>query len=312
LIRTVNSASVGLTRNITSISEVVSFLGFGIIRSMVIRLRLNEILVAKNEQDAQDMEDLWVHSLAVSYAATNLALRVPDVDGGFVATLGLLHDIGKMALLAQLPEQTAELRRHPQCEAAISPLVREASLLGTDHAGLGANLAAAWQLPADLIQGIRKHHNFVDPFHSTDPLSLRKALHVVQIADQLAKYCYAHADCVEINAIPDDVFELLGLEPSLPKLLDEKMRAAIGRAIFFAEANSQHAIARPGRFLRPLSADAARELLNAAPGGELRVDQDDAAITAMFSAHVPALDDNAVDNNEIPSIARSIAHARLS
>ena len=110
LLRTANSAAMGLSRTITSVSEAVSYLGFGTVKAMVIRLRLDEVLAPKNDESAQEADDLWVHSLAVSYAAECLARQIGGVDHGFVATLGLLHDVGKLAVLSQLPAEAAKVR----------------------------------------------------------------------------------------------------------------------------------------------------------------------------------------------------------
>ena len=210
LLRTANGAAMGLSRTISSVSEAVSYLGFATVKTMLIQLRLNEVLACKTGQAALDSDDLWVHSLAVSYAAEYLAKQIGGVDPGFAATLGLLHDIGKMAVLAQLPEEAAAGIRNEVPSESVSRLALEARVLGMDHAGLGANLAAKWKLPADLIQAIRSHHKPSSAFHATDPLPLRKAVHIVQIANQLAKYCYPHSDRMEIDTVSDDVFSLLG------------------------------------------------------------------------------------------------------
>ena len=64
-----------------------------IVRSLVVRMRLEQILPRGAGQAGYDAEDLWIHSLAVSYAADCLADRVSGVDRGLVATLGLLHPL---------------------------------------------------------------------------------------------------------------------------------------------------------------------------------------------------------------------------
>jgi len=286
LIRTVNAAAVGLARKISSVSEAVSYLGFGAVKSMVVRLRLEEVLAPRDPQTALDTEDLWVHSLAVSYAAECLARRVPGMDPGFAATLGLLHDIGKLAIIAQLPEQSAALK-----QVTGDALAHEAQVLGVDHAGIGANLGANWKLPADLVQAIRFHHFPQQAFHETDPLPLRQAVFAVHIANQLAKYCFTHSDAMEIAQVSDEAFALLGLEPSLPKLLDQKMRAAIGRAVLLADANTKRSAATPRRFMRFLTGDQAMRAANAA-GGEPRVTIDESAIDELLAQDVPVYADN--------------------
>jgi putative nucleotidyltransferase with HDIG domain len=287
LIRTVNAAAVGLSRKISSVSEAVSYLGFGAVKSMVVRLRLEEVLTPRNSERAMDTEDLWVHSLAVSYAAECLARRVNGMDPGFAATLGLLHDIGKLAIIAQLPKESAALK------SAESSLANEAKLLGVDHAGIGANLGAQWKLPADLVQAIRYHHFPRQAYHPTDPLPLRQAVYVLQIANQLAKYCFTHADSVEIEQVSDEAFALLGIEASLPKLLDAKMRAAIGRAVLLADANTRRSAATPRRFLRILTGEQAMQAATARSTAS-RVTVDDAAIDELLSENVKMYVENSI------------------
>jgi putative nucleotidyltransferase with HDIG domain len=286
LIRTVNAAAVGLVRKISSVSEAVSYLGFGAVKSMVVRLRLQDVLSPRNEQAALDAEDLWVHSLAVSYAADCLARRINGMDAGFAATLGLLHDIGKLAIIAQLPAEAKELNRQTE-----NALAEEAKVLGVDHAGIGANLGATWKLPADLVQAIRFHHRPGQAFHETDPIALRQAVFVVHIANQLAKYCFNYSDSMEIEEVSDEAFGLLGLEPSLPKLLDAKMRSAIGRAVLLADANTRRSATTPRRFLRFFTLDQCTRAAMA-PGTEPRIKTDDAAIKELLAETVAVYEEN--------------------
>ena len=77
---------------------------------------------------------------------------------------------------------------------------------------------------------------------------------MLQIANQLAKYCYPYCDQMQIEKLPDETFALVGLEPSIMKLLNSRMKQTIGRAIFFADSNNdQQKAATPRRFLRPLT-----------------------------------------------------------
>jgi putative nucleotidyltransferase with HDIG domain len=283
LLRTVNSAAIGLSRKITSVSEAVSYLGFATVKSIVVRLRLRDVLKAQTPQARQDSQDIWVHSLAVSYAAECLAATAAGVDRGFVSTLGLLHDIGKLAVIAKLPEQADALRKSAADDPNEDPLAAERRILGVDHAHLGGELAAAWKLPADLVQAIHWHHHPASAFHVSDPLPLRKAVHVLQIANQLAKYCYPYCDQMQIEKLPDETFALVGLEPSIMKLLNSRMKQTIGRAIFFADSNNdQQKAATPRRFLRPLTGAQAVACVNAAGEPSTRVAVDDDGVAKMF------------------------------
>ncbi|MGA2583150.1 MAG: HDOD domain-containing protein [Tepidisphaeraceae bacterium] len=259
LLRTVNSAAFGLPNKINSVSQAVSYLGFGSVRSLVVQMRLERMLPQRNAQAAAEAEDLWAHALAVSYIASALAERMPDVDRGFIATLGLLHDIGRMAMLSQFPDRAAKLRAAKIVEDETC-LQREARIFGADHAAIGAMLGNRWQLPADLTLAIRWHHCPELAYHSTDPLPLRKALCLVQIADQLAKYCFAYAEDVEISEPSPMAVELLGIDHPLEQMIDAKVRAAATQAILLADENSNRPANSVRPFLRLRSGEAAVQL----------------------------------------------------
>lgn len=282
LIRTVNSAAFGLNRKVTSVADAVSYLGFSSVKSMVLQLQLEQMLGGGDANP--DLQDLWVHSLMVSYIVDVLAKRVAGVDRGFVSTLGLLHDIGKLVILTQFEKEAQQLRAAGGEASRQSSLAEEQRLLGVNHADLGANVAAKWGLPADLVKAIRFHHIPEQAFEPTDPKALHQAAYLVQISNQLAKYCYAYADDVELDAIASDTLESLGFGPELASLLDPEVCAAASRAIFFAY--ERHAGATSvRRFLSLRRGEQAAALLASAaeiPAEAVRITIDDAVCESMF------------------------------
>lgn len=233
LIRAVNSAAFGLTRKITSASEAVNFIGFASVKAMVLRLQLDRA-IGGSKADA-DVQDLWVHSLITSYLADELARKVPGVDRGFAATLGLLHDLGKLVVATQFPAEAERLKAAAAADPTEGQLARETRVLGVDHATLGANLAGRWGLPGDLVRAIRYHHAPADAFEKSDPEALHQAVAVVHVADQLAKYCYVYQDQTEVDVVEPKTLRRLGFQDDLSLLLTPEVRAAATRAIFFGD-----------------------------------------------------------------------------
>jgi putative nucleotidyltransferase with HDIG domain len=287
LLRAVNSASCALTRKVTSVAEAVSYLGFATVRSIVVRSRLDQSLpraAATAWQSAADTRDLWIHCLAVSYIADALAQRVPGVDRSFASTLGLLHDIGKLAIVAKLgsyalPTETSNELLHN----------REVKEWGVDHAALGALLALRWSLPADLVKAIRWHQHPERAFEPTDPPALRKAAYVVQIANELAKYVYPYADEMELDPTAQFACTVLGLNTPIANLMDVPIRAAVTRAILFGFEDASGTL--PRRFIRLRSPSEAAALAESAGAGShqlgrIRVDQD--LVAAALQTQNPA------------------------
>ena len=72
-------------------------------------------------------------------------------------TAGLLHDVGKLVLLDELPEKCGEIS-----ELVGSANCRlweaEAEILGTTHAQIGAYLMGIWGLSESSVEAIAFHH----------------------------------------------------------------------------------------------------------------------------------------------------------
>ncbi len=246
ILRMVNAAALGLPRKITSVAQAVSYLGFDTVRALVVQLRLEQMLPHRTPEAAAEADGLWAHSMAVSYIGTVLAERVLDLDRGFISTLGLLHDIGRLAILSKFPDRRGALAAAGAENE--SRMDREAKAFGADHAAIGALLSNRWKLPADLTMAIRWHHNPEKAFEPTDPEALRKSVYLIHLADQIAKYCFSYAHDMEIERPAEGTFERLGLSAtSVPELIDAKVRAAATQAILFADENSK----RPLTTVRP-------------------------------------------------------------
>lgn len=286
LIRTVNSAAFGLTRKITSVSEAVNYLGFSMVKSMVLRLQLDVVLGGKAKSN-DDVLDLWIHSLIVSYIGDVLAKRVAGVDRGFVATLGLLHDIGKLAVHTQFPNESKMLRDLiANGENDEGLLAREARVLGVDHAELGANLVSKWGLPGDLVKAIRWHHAPSRAFEPCDPKALHQAMTILQIANQLAKYCYVYSDQTEVDEISPEMLSQVGFGPDITGLLDAEVCLAASRAILLADDGGGRPVTSVHRFIRLNRGETGAAVIKAlaeTPAGASQISVNDELCEAIFN-----------------------------
>lgn len=154
----VNSGFWGLPRKISHPTEAVAYLGLDVVRALV--LSLGAFSGAEvTRLGGFSMTRLWNHSLAVATAARRVAILESAShavrESAFVA--GLLHDIGKIVLAMNFPDDYAaalaashggnqELRH------------REAETFGADHAEVGGYLLGLWGLPPPVVEAIRHHH----------------------------------------------------------------------------------------------------------------------------------------------------------
>ena len=142
-------------------------------------------------------------------------------------------------------------------------------------------------MPGDLVRAIRWHHEPGRAFEATDPKPLHQAVYLVQLANQLAKYCYVYGDRTEIDAVDDAAFDTLGLPKDLTALLDDRVRAAATKAILCAHDASARPATGVRRFLRLNRGAAMTAMLeqtrNAGPRRSGGVAIDDAVTTAAMT-----------------------------
>lgn len=232
LLRLVNSAAFGLRREILSIDEAVAYLGFSTVKSLVVRLKLGPMLTGGDGKKSKGYspEKLWLHSVAVGQTAEHLAKKVGGVDPWLAGTIGLLHDIGKLAINSTFPNVVDKLWEGSAGDESF--LARERRLFGADHAFIGGYLAAKWELPSDLVEAIRLHHM---PAGDAAVLGLApelfRAVCVVHVANQLVKYCQVYCVDMEIDIVPEPIMTELGLSADLEKLLDRQTKQIIEQSV---------------------------------------------------------------------------------
>ncbi len=242
LLRVVNSAASGLRREILTVDQAVTYLGFSTVRSLVVRLQMGGLMPSRSAGGAYDAEKLWMHSVAVSQVAEHLALRVGNVDPWLCSTIGLLHDIGKLAINSQFPQQGRKLwDRSGDAAADESFLARERRLFGADHAFLGAYLTSRWEFPGELTEAIRLHHLPAEQSHDALRPDVLRAVGVTHVANQLVKYSHVYCEDMEIDIIHPEMLTSLGLPPLLEDLLDPKVEGVIERATKLGAAASADA-----------------------------------------------------------------------
>src|SRR2546423_1855195 len=107
------------------------------------------------------IENCWKHSLATALIAKWLApyYRLsPDL----VYTTGLMHDVGRLGLLAAEPEQYAKLLTSVDGSSA-DMLLAEKWAFRIDHCEAGFFLAKTWGLPDEFWLPASQHHAARNP-----------------------------------------------------------------------------------------------------------------------------------------------------
>ncbi len=156
VLRVVNSAYYGLSRQITSIDQAVVFLGFNSIKNLALSIAAIGML-PESPMAGFDGQRYLFHSLTCASMARQLAHRLPQSDPQDCFIAGLLHDFGKVVVAQFMP---VEFRRSMELSVwkDVSLHVALQEVVGVDHASIGAMLAHKWHFADDLVQTIAHLH----------------------------------------------------------------------------------------------------------------------------------------------------------
>lgn len=175
VLQLVNSAFFGLFQKVESPARAVNLLGLETVKNLVLGVgAFSEIKVTSK---LFPVKRLWSHSMAVAACAKQIALSESDdkelIDHCFIA--GLLHDIGKLVLLAQLVDKYEQAVLLAE-EKTICLRMAEKEIFDTVHGDIGAYLMGLWGMPGPVVEAIGFHHR-LDNYPDTN-FSPAIAIHV--------------------------------------------------------------------------------------------------------------------------------------
>jgi putative nucleotidyltransferase with HDIG domain len=154
ILRVSNSALYGLSRRIDNISHAVVVLGTEVVKRLALTVALGRF--SRSFMRVHGLRVCWDHSVACALIAEELA-QAMNQPKDRAYTAGLLHDIGRLALLACYPVEYNNLFVVAR-ENDFDELECEWELFDVDHCAAGAWLARHWNLPEDFVEAISQHH----------------------------------------------------------------------------------------------------------------------------------------------------------
>lgn len=203
VLRVANSAFYGLPRQVGSIQEAVTVLGFSAVRSLVLSAGFVGAF-STDDEVCVDRNLYWQRSLATATYAKSVAKCLRQ-DGETAFSAGLLHDIGILVLDVCDHERFTALWQSVQ--GGKSGLIEaERAAFGFDHAELGAEVARRWKFPHVIEDAIRYHYQ---PEHR--PLQILTG--ILQVAALLA--CFSEKKQPEdewFGGIPQHLRDALKLD----------------------------------------------------------------------------------------------------
>lgn len=155
ILRIANSAFYSVKT--ASIKQAIVYLGYSNIKNIV----LTTTLFDNKNLSPHEKEPLWNHSNLCNRILHMLYRNLLDSKlQDVTATAGLLHDIGKVFLLTNFPEEYSLINREMKRETL--PLCKvkdlEEEYIGISHQEVGAYLLDWWELPLPVVEAALFHH----------------------------------------------------------------------------------------------------------------------------------------------------------
>jgi putative nucleotidyltransferase with HDIG domain len=215
LLRVVNSSFYGLPNKIETLSRAVTIVGADDLRNLVMAATAMRTFTGIPKQ-LVDMTEYWQHSVTTGVMAQSLAKHSNVLHSERLFVMGLLHDIGRLAIYLTLPEKATDVLYITGGDNWILPQT-EADIIGFTHLDVGAELMRSWGLP-DSFAAVAGYHN--NPQQAGDYQLETSLVHIAK--------AIANGEMVGLNvkemlwAINPFAWEMTGLSPeTVSPMIDE-------------------------------------------------------------------------------------------
>ncbi|MGW8193587.1 MAG: HDOD domain-containing protein [Desulforhopalus sp.] len=184
ILKVANSAFFGIPREVSTIERAIVVLGYEEIRNIVIGKAVFASLPKLTKETKKNVALFWEHAFTCGLAAKIIGKDL-QISSSELFIAGLIHDIGKIAILMAFPSEYNMLRdlSEPDHDRITN---EERKSFGVSHDDAGLRLAKKWLLPQQLLMAIGYHH-----IPHSAPAYIEYPL-IIQAADIISLiYCYS-------------------------------------------------------------------------------------------------------------------------
>jgi HD-like signal output (HDOD) protein len=201
ILKIANSVLYGRPKEVSSLESAITVLGFDEIQNIVLSKSVLNSFGTVFKRNDQTIKKFWDHSFTCALAGRIIAEHFSISSPGRFFIGGLIHDIGKLALLLTLPEDYAA-EKWLDGFSELEKLEEEKSLFTITHEEVGAQLLKKWDFPEHLVYGLQFHHH-----PASSPGSHGFPI-IIQLADALSYIC-CNYDKEEIYNVENTIRELV-------------------------------------------------------------------------------------------------------
>lgn len=155
LLQLANASIFGAGRPVRSVKDAVERVGLDPIRSAVLSLHFFRSMQGHEFPAGFSIDQLQAESWEAARLANEM---VKDLEMKKCAvSASVLKNIGRLVLATNAPSEFMRVSKEAKDSGRAEYSV-EQTLLGCDHAEIGAQLLALWGLPVSLVEAVAYHH----------------------------------------------------------------------------------------------------------------------------------------------------------
>ncbi len=181
ILQIANSALFGRPKQVKSLQDAIMVLGFNEVKSFVLGTAVVSSFKETAKRHDRAVSRFWDHAFTTGLAAKIIGEQLNRPSGQYFIA-GLLHDIGKLAMLLTFDDEYS-----PETWMTVfsndEQLKNEKHTFGVSHDHVGSHLLRKWNFPDEILSITMFHHA---PLGETEFASFAQ---IVQLADVISHLC---------------------------------------------------------------------------------------------------------------------------
>ena len=215
VLKLVNSAYYGFPKQISTIQQAITILGFTTIKGIILSASIYKMFSSEGAGSEFNYKQFWKHSLLVAFASKLIGKYSKDLVSSDIFSAAFLHDIGKI-ILAQYDRDNYTNVCIQNELSEFDYLKEEEKYCGINHCELGNIVAYSWNLPEVFCDVITYHHN---PEKS---INFKNECMAVYLANYITNNVMSN-NSLTIDKIMLDILEKLNISVDNINIILEKL-----------------------------------------------------------------------------------------
>ncbi|PZN28545.1 MAG: hypothetical protein DIU71_15845 [Proteobacteria bacterium] len=184
-------------RTVTDLKGAINRIGHNNVRTAAVSFAIAQLRRASELQEiAGELAKLWKEATLAAALAHAIASRVRVANADEALLAGLLHNVGKLYILARA-NRHAQLFKDPE---TLAHVIRDW------HANVGKAIVENWEFPEHIVEAVAEHENLDRDAASPDMTD------VLTVAVTMAAFMGHEVEDFELNMLGVKAFARLNLD----------------------------------------------------------------------------------------------------